>query len=198
MTTRRTVANPLALAVLAELLVSSLHPYEIARRLEEHDKGRDFKFTRGSVYMVVEQLERAGFVAEQESIRDSQRPERTVYALTPAGRDEFFDWMRDLVSQPHPEYPQFGVALSLLSVLPPTDAAELLGERRAALTEAVDEIRTAVGSATAAGVAWVFLVEEEYRVAILEAERGFVDKLILSLSQADHIRAWHEFFGSKS
>jgi DNA-binding PadR family transcriptional regulator len=195
MTKRRTVANPLALAVLAELLMGSMHPYEMGRRLKEHGKDRNIKYNRGSLYMVVEQLSKAGFIAEQETLRDTQRPERTVYALTDEGRHELYDWMRELVAQPRHEYPHFGVALSLLSVLSPSESVELLGQRLAALTDETDEIRATIRTATEGGVAWVFLVEEEYRLAVLDAECGFVTRLIESLKQPDYVRAWHEAMG---
>ncbi|MFD9129713.1 PadR family transcriptional regulator, partial [Kitasatospora sp. NPDC059571] len=122
MAKRRKVANPLALAVLAELVAEPMHPYEMGRRLKEHGKDRDIRYTRSSLYMVVEQLRKAGFVAAQETVRDTQRPERTVYALTDDGRSELHDWMRELVAEPQHEYPLFGVALSLLAVLPPLEA----------------------------------------------------------------------------
>jgi DNA-binding PadR family transcriptional regulator len=195
---RRKVANPLALAVLAFLLMEPMHPYELGRRLQETDKDRSFKYNRGSLYMVVKQLSKAGFIAEQETVRDTQRPERTVYALTGEGREELYDWLRELVAQPQEEYPQFGVALSLLSVLSPIEAAELLGRRLTALTGEAEEIRANVRTATEAGVAWLFLVEEEYRLAVLDAESRFVTGLIESLSQPDHVRAWQEFFGRGS
>ncbi|MEU7987099.1 PadR family transcriptional regulator [Streptosporangium canum] len=195
---RRKVTNPLALAVLAELLVESMHPYEMGRRLKENGKDRSFKYNRGSLYMVVEQLRKAGFIIEQETVRDTQRPERTVYALTDEGRHEFYDWMRELVAQPRHEYPQFGVALSLLSVLSPADSVELLTQRSTALTEEADEIRAVVQSALDDGVRWVFLVEDEYRLTVLEAERRFVAGLIESLKQPDYIRAWQEIFGSQT
>ncbi|ACZ88558.1 PadR family transcriptional regulator [Streptosporangium roseum] len=195
---RRKVTNPLALAVLAELLVESMHPYEMGRRLKDNGKDRSFKYNRGSLYMVVEQLRKAGFIIEQETVRDTQRPERTVYALTDEGRHEFYDWMRELVAQPRHEYPQFGVALSLLSVLSPADSVELLTQRSAALSEEADEIRTVVQSALDDGVRWVFLVEDEYRLTVLEAERRFVTGLIESLKQPDYIRAWQEIFGSQT
>jgi DNA-binding PadR family transcriptional regulator len=195
---RRKVANPLALAVLAELLMGPLHPYEIGRRLKEHGKDRNIKYNRGSLYMVVEQLKKAGFVSEQETVRDTQRPERTVYALTDEGRDELYDWMRELVAQPRHEYPEFGVALSLLSVLSPTEAVELLRQRLAALADEIDEIRGSVQTAVDAGVAWVFLVEEDYRLALVDAESRFVTGLIESLEQPEYVRAWQEIFGSET
>ncbi|MFD1048029.1 hypothetical protein ACFQ1S_22060 [Kibdelosporangium lantanae] len=71
---RRAVGNPLGLAVLAGLLEEPMHPYEMARRFVEYGKEKDFKYTRSSLYMVVGQLEKAGFIAEQETLRDTARP----------------------------------------------------------------------------------------------------------------------------
>jgi DNA-binding PadR family transcriptional regulator len=191
---RRKVGNPLALAVLAELLMGPLHPYEIGRRLTAQDKGRNIKYNRGSLYMVVEQLAKAGFIAEHDTVRDTQRPERTNYVLTPEGKDELYDWLRDLVAKPEHEFPKFGVALSLLVVLPPGEAVELLKIRRAALAEEAEQIRADVKATTDGGVPWVFLVEEEYRLAVLEAEIKFVTHLAESLNQPDYLRTWQEMF----
>src|ERR1700716_3048392 len=172
-----------------------MHPYELGRRLTETGKDRNIKYNRSSLYMVVEQLTKAGFIAAQETVRDTQRPERTVYALSDEGRHELYDWLRELVAHPWHESPQFGVALSLLSVPSPTEAVELLGERLLALGEEIDEIRATVQTAADAGVIWVFLVEEEYRLAVLDAESRFVTGLIESLKQPDYVREWQRIFG---
>lgn len=195
---RRTVPNPLALAVLAWLLLGPMHPYELGRRLEETGKDRHIRYNRGSLYMVVKQLTKAGFITEQGTVRDGQRPERTVYALTDEGRHELFDWLRELVTQPQEEYPQFGVALSLLSVLSPEDAVGLLRRRLVALATTTEETRAKVQEATGSGVAWVFLVEDQYRLALLDAESRFVTELIDSLTQPHYIRSWHEIFRSRT
>jgi DNA-binding PadR family transcriptional regulator len=191
---RRKVANPLALAVLAQLLMGPLHPYEIGRRLTAQDQGRNIKYNRGSLYMVVEQLTKAGFIAEHDTVRDTQRPERTNYALTPEGRDELYEWLRDLVAKPEHEFPKFGVALSLLVVLPPNEAVELLQRRRQALEEETQQIRADVQATVDGGVAWVFLVEEEYRLAALAAEITFVADLAERLNHPDYLRTWQEMF----
>lgn len=195
---RRAVSNPLGLAVLAGLLEEPMHPYEMARRFVDYGKERDFKYTRSSLYMVVGQLEKAGFIAEQETLRDTARPERTVYAITSTGRLELFDWMRELVAEPATEYPLFGAALSLFTVLPADEAQELLARRLAALTEMVADIRRTLAIAQDQGVAWWFLIEEDYRLTKLEAERSFVGQLAESVAGDDYKQAWNEFFRGKT
>ncbi|MBB5084724.1 PadR family transcriptional regulator [Nonomuraea endophytica] len=195
---RRTVANPLGLAVLAGLLEEPMHPYEMARRFVEYGKERDFKYTRSSLYMVVGQLEKAGFIAEQATLRDSARPERTVYAITPTGRLELFDWIRELVAEPASEYPLFGVALSLFMVLPPEEAGDLLRQRLAALTAAAEEITETVQRARDRDLAWWFLIEEDYRLTKVEAERAFVERLAASVAGDDYRQAWNHQFRGKT
>src|SRR5919112_4677927 len=132
---QRKVSNLLALAVLSYLAQRPMHPYELGRTLREHGDARSIKFNLGSLYMVVQQLEKAGFVTARETSREGQRPERTVYALTDAGRDEMRDWLRELVEEPQHEYPQFVAALSLIAALPPGEVVELLSRRLGRLAE---------------------------------------------------------------
>src|SRR5438045_3608049 len=97
---RRRVANPLALAVLSCLAERPMHPYEISTTLRERGKEQSIKLNYGSLYSVVEALQRHGLIVAQESTREGRRPERTVYAITVAGRDEFEDWLAELLSTP--------------------------------------------------------------------------------------------------
>ncbi|WP_207757131.1 PadR family transcriptional regulator [Nonomuraea cypriaca] len=193
---QRKVANPLALAVLAELMVEPMHPYEIGRRLKGHGADYAIKYTPGSLYMVVKQLTRAGFITTQETVRDTARPERTVYALTEQGTQELVDWLSDLVAEPVTEYPQFGVALSLMSVLPPHEAIRLLSQRLERVTTQGEQIRQSRKNADDDGVLWVFLIDDDYRLALVEAERRFVTELIESFKQPAYTRAWQETLGS--
>ncbi|MEJ2857107.1 MULTISPECIES: PadR family transcriptional regulator [unclassified Saccharothrix] len=176
MASKRKVGNLLALAVLSYLVRQPAHPYELSRMLREHHDDRSIKFTHGSLYMVVGQLEKAGFIAPRETVRDSQRPERTVYALTPEGRTELRDWLRDLVAEPRHEYPHFVAALSLIGALPPDEVVTLLRDRLTRLAEQRAEIRGLLDEA--ADVHPLFLVEEEYRIALLDAEVAFVEGFI--------------------
>lgn len=179
---RRKVANLLALAVLSYLTQRPMHPYELSRTLQQNGDARSIKFNHGSLYMVVQQLAKAGFVAPQETVRDGARPERTVYALTDAGRQELHQWMRDLMAEPQHEYPQFVAALSLVATLAPGEVIELLGGRLRRLSEQLAEIRTETDAVLGQGVHPLFLVEEEYRIALLEAESSFCQQLLSRIS----------------
>ena len=178
MATKRKVGNLLALAVLAYLSQRPMHPYELSRTLRDNGDARSIKFNHGSLYMVVQQLARAGFITEVETSRAGQRPERTVYGLTEAGRREQRDWLRDLLGQPEHEYPQFVAALSLMAALPPSEVLPLLRRRLDLLAGQQDEIRSLIDGSLRQGVPALFLVEEEYRLALLAAEVSVVEQLI--------------------
>lgn len=172
---RRKVSNLLGLAVLSYLTQRPMHPYELARTLRENGDERSIKFNHGSLYMVVGQLERAGFVTAQETTREGRRPERTIYALTDAGRAEHRAWLRELVEEPRHEFPQFVAALSLIAALPPDEVVELLRSRLQRLTEERAATRELIDTTMAGGLHPLFLVEEEYRLALLDAEIAFVE-----------------------
>ena len=178
MARKRAVDNLLALAVLSYLTRRPMHPYELSRMLRDNGDARSIKFNHGSLYMVFGQLARAGFVVPQETTREGQRPERTVYALTDAGRGEFSRWLRDLVEEPRHEYPHFVAALSLVAALPPDEVVDLLRSRLARLAAQRAEITALLESTLATGLHPLFLVEEDYRLALLAAEAGFVEQFI--------------------
>ncbi|ADP81820.1 PadR family transcriptional regulator [Pseudofrankia inefficax] len=185
MAARRKVGNLLGLAVLAYLSRAPMHPYELSRTLRDHGDDRSIKFNHGSLYMVVQQLAKAGFITELATTREGQRPERTVYAITPAGRDELHDWLRELVARPEHEYPSFVSALSLVGALHPDDVVEQLRARLTGLAARRAEIQKMIDDSLAEGVPELFLIEEEFRAAQLDTEAAFVERLITRIADPD-------------
>jgi DNA-binding PadR family transcriptional regulator len=193
---RRKVGNLMALAVLSTVAMQPMHPYEMAAVMRERGKDRDMNVKWGSLYTVVRNLEKHGFLRAVQSERQGGRPERTVYAITDAGRAEMVDWVRELVAVPEPDVPRFTAGLSLLSVLSPDEAAELLERRLRALEEKVTHGREAL-AATSAGIPRLFLIEFEYDLAMWAAEADWVRGLLReitdgSLPDLDRWRAFHE------
>jgi len=182
MTDKRKVSNLLGLAVLSYLSQEPMHPYALGRALREHGDARSIKYNPGSLYMVVGQLARAGLIAEHATGREGQRPEHTVYALTAAGRRELRDWLRELVGQPRHEYSALVAALAFVSALPPGEVSELLTARLHLLAGQRAEITELIAHSLARGVPGLFLLEEEYRLALLDAESGFVQRLIARMA----------------
>ncbi|AEV83242.1 PadR family transcriptional regulator [Actinoplanes sp. SE50] len=182
MAKRRKVGNLLGLHILATLSIEPMHPYEMAARLKEFGKDQDIKIQWGSLYTVVQNLEKHGFIEAAETVRDGRRPERTVYRLTGNGRAELTDWMRELVGTPAREFPKLQAALSVLGVLPPDEVITLLEQRLATLAMENDRMRADLDGNRAV-VPRLFLVEAEYRMAIRDAEVTWLTGLLTEMRE---------------
>jgi DNA-binding PadR family transcriptional regulator len=178
MSERRPVANLLGLAVLGLLHERPMHPHAVAAEIRDRGLDRSFKVRTGSLYDVVRALERAGWIEEQEKVQVGARPERTVYAPTPAGRAALTTWVDELVRTPADEFPAFGSAVTYLGVLGPERAAEALRERAGHLRASVEELReaheAALAELEAAGKPRLFVLEAEYALHIHEAELAWI------------------------
>jgi DNA-binding PadR family transcriptional regulator len=170
--------NPLALAVLALLYERPMHPYEMGVILKQRHKEDSIKLRYGSLYTVIDLLLKRQLIAAKETEREGRRPERTIYAITAAGAGELHDWMADLIGEPIKEYPQFEAALCLLPVLPPDEALALLRRRLTLIEQNAAALARQIAQVKAANLPPLFLVETEYRLALIEAEQAFVADLI--------------------
>jgi DNA-binding PadR family transcriptional regulator len=171
-------SNPLALAVLALLFERPMHPYEIGVILKQRHKEESIKLRYGSLYTVIDLLLKRGLIVAKQIARDGRRPERTVYDITPAGRDELRTWMADLVGEPVKEYPRFEAALCLLPVLRPDEALALLRRRLQLIEQNAAILASQIEEVSRQKLPPLFLVETEYRLALIEAEQHFVAGLI--------------------
>jgi DNA-binding PadR family transcriptional regulator len=171
-------SNPLALAVLALLFERPMHPYEMGVLLKQRRKEESIKFRYGSLYTVIDLLLGRGYIAARETEREGRRPERTVYEITPAGLDELHAWMVDLIGQPAKEYPRFEAALCLLPVLPPDEALALLRRRLELIEDDAAVLARQIEQVGAANFPALFLIESEYRLAMIKAEQQFVAELV--------------------
>jgi len=191
-------SNPLALAVLICLFERPMHPYEVAATLRQRHKQESLRLNYGSLYAVVASLEKRGLIAPQATMREGRLPERTVYAVTESGKIEAHDWMTELVSTPVNDYPSFEAALSFLPALPPGDVVDLLEERAMHL-----KVELARAGATRelnekAQLPRLFWVEDEFRVALREAEFDYVRRLIAEIKSGafDGLEWWTEIHAS--
>jgi DNA-binding PadR family transcriptional regulator len=185
-------SNPLALAVLVSLYERPMHPYEIAHTLRSRAKHESVRLNYGSLYGVVESLDRRGLIQAQETTRTGRHPERTTYAITDAGAREATQWLAELIAVPQKEYPQFMAGLSFLPALPPEDVATLLRDRVEAIEMRLVLQRGAVAAALQIGLPRLFGLEAEYEIAMAEAELRFVISLLSDLETGtlDGVELW--------
>jgi len=176
---KRKVSNPLALAVMALLYEQPMHPYEMVSTMRERGKHESVRLRYSSLYSVVGALEREGLIVSKETVREGRRPERTVYEITGAGREEFLTWLRELLREPVKEYTQFAAGLSFLPGLPPEEAISLLQERVQRLETETKEMRSRLDDAMEQyDLPRLFLVESEHELMLREAELVWVREIV--------------------
>jgi len=193
MAKKRKVANLMALAVLATVVQRPMHRYEMASLMRARGKDRDMDIKWGSLYTVVASLEKNRLLEAIEVTRQGARPERTVYQITDAGRDELVGWTRELIAAPEAEHTRFIAGLSVLAVLTPRDVMDLLRRRLGRLTETIDALTAQLRQAS--DVPRLFLIEDEYRIAMTQAETDWTRSLLdeLSAGTFPYLDAWRKF-----
>ena len=171
--------SPLALAVLVLLHEAPMHPYRMQRLIK--DRGKDQVINvkqRASLYQTINQLLNAELITFWENARQEGFPERTLYRLTDKGHDTAVTWMREMLSTPAQEFPDFPAAVSLIPLLTPEDAVEQLAIRETKLT---DQIAAIDQDMKAFDLPRLFLLESEYLKTVLEAELKWVTGLITDI-----------------
>jgi DNA-binding PadR family transcriptional regulator len=162
------------------LLEAPMHPYRMQRLIKDRGKDEVINVTqRASLYQTITRLEREGLISSQRTIRDDKRPDRTVYKITRRGREVALEWMRQILSTPSREYPEFPAALSFLAVLSPEDALHQLELRAKAV--GAELARIDEGLKQAAQIPRLFLVEIEYLRAVHATELTWVKSVVKDL-----------------
>jgi len=175
--------TPVALSVLNLLNERPMHPYEMRAMMRERGHDRAFRIRESSVYDTVSRLADRGFIEPVEVNREGRRPERTVYAITEAGRDELLVWLRELTSEPAADYPAFAAPLMFIYALGRDGATGAL-QQRAALLEAEISRSDAFRRAILAEISRfprIFGIEEEYAQAMRKAELAWVRATVAEL-----------------
>lgn len=132
--------TPLAITVLALLNERTMHPYEMYQLLVQRRRDRLVKLRPGSLYHAVDRLERAEMVEVVGTAREGNRPERTTYAVTEAGRTALNARVTEMLEQPVREFPQFPLALAEAHNLDRDTVVELLHARIGLLEQELDEL----------------------------------------------------------
>lgn len=188
--TRSFQRSPLALAILGLLAESPMHPYRMQQLIKERGKDQVINVQRrASLYQTINQLAKAGLIEARETLREENRPERTIYGLTEDGLRTMRDWMREALSTIAQEFPDFPAAVSFLALLTPTDALRQLEMREIALSKKLAHMDAEMGEA-AISVPRLFLLEGEYLRAMLETELTWVRSIIIDLR--DGRVTWNE------
>lgn len=190
--------STLAMVLLALLAEAPMHPYRMQQVIKERGQDQLVNVAqRNSVYQALDRLVRDGLARAGGTARDPGRPERTTYEITDAGAATLRRWLVEMLPTPAREFPEFPAALAFLPILPPDEVRSLLERRLIALEEKL----AGIAGQAPPGLPRLFLIEDEYRAAMLRAELEWVRALVRDLFEgrltwdAAMIQATLEQFG---
>ncbi|MGG4108856.1 PadR family transcriptional regulator [Paenibacillus lautus] len=170
----KTQRSPLAMAILALLAEEPMHPYRMQQLIKERGKDQIINVRqRASIYQTIERLLRDGQISVKETLRETGKPDRTVYEATKEGREILIEWLREVLSTPIQEFPNFPVAISYISILSPQDALEKLEQRLDVLEKTIHQIDNNLQTYKSI-IPRLFMLESEYQKAVLAAELEWV------------------------
>lgn len=175
-----------------------MHAYRMQQLIKERRKDDVVNVSqRNSIYQTIQRLAREGLVAVGSTERAENRPERTTYRITDAGRSTLTDWLRRMLSTPAREYTEFPAALSFLPNLPPAEAIEVLATRVARLEERLTALSQEIAE-VGDFLPRLFAIESEYQRQVVEAELAYVRGLVGDLRAeritwpfVDGAATWH-------
>ncbi|MEU4241985.1 PadR family transcriptional regulator [Actinoplanes sp. NPDC026619] len=172
--------STLGMVLLALLMEAPTHPYRMQQLIKERGQDQLVNVAqRNSVYQALDRLVREGLARPGGSAREAGRPERTVYEITTAGEATMRRWLDDMLPTPAREFPEFPAALAFLVLLAPAQASELFNRR----IEAQEARLAAVRGQAPPGMPRIFLIEDEYRAAMLAAEIAWLRQVTEDLDR---------------
>ena len=169
--------SALGLLILWQLFAGPNHAYGLQKLFTSQGKHRVVNLrSRANLQQAIKRLQRLGLVEVHETVRSEGYPDRIVYAVTDPGRDAAHAWLREMLAETTGEFPDFIAAVSILFGLQPDDARTQLEHRAAQLAEELADTDAQLTGNP--GPPRLFLLEEEYRKAILTAQLSWLRNVI--------------------
>ncbi|NMO01180.1 helix-turn-helix transcriptional regulator [Gordonia sp. TBRC 11910] len=169
---------PLAVLVLGLVIERPMHPYDMVQTAVARREDRLAPIRAGSLYHAVARLEAQGHIQIHDVVRDGNRPERTVYAITEQGRTAYRAAVTGMLGTAPAEYPQLFMALALAHDLPRERAAELLTARIESMKAEQRDLQGAHDHARAKGVPEMFFLDGGCRLATLATQIDWLTDLV--------------------
>lgn len=170
--------NPLGIAALALLAERPMHPYEMFQTLMLRREDRIVKVRPGSLYHAINRLETDGLIRTLGTEREGNRPERTTYAITTAGRDALLATVTEMIAEPVNEYPRFPLAIGEAHNLPLETVVGLLEQRLSLLRAARAEGEGELEGVRARGLPRKFWLDGTYLLAMNAAEIAWISGVL--------------------
>ncbi|MEU6739779.1 PadR family transcriptional regulator [Streptosporangium sandarakinum] len=168
-------------AVLAMLAKEPAHGYHLRARLRHSLGPLGESMNPGQIYVTLTRLEKAGLVVCERTNDPPEKPERKVYALTPAGQQRVAAWLTE-VGWPKPDLAEFHLKLASAAAARLADPIELIAAQRRELLRRLREAQQAALAEPAGSGAALLLEGVTLR---LQADLRWLDACERTWSNAD-------------
>lgn len=128
--------------VLAMLAKEPSHGYQLRARLGQALGPLGGAMNAGQIYVTLTRLEKAGLVSAEHTAGLPDRPDRKVYALTPAGQRRVAEWLTE-ISWPRPDLAEFHLKLVAAAAARLADPVSILDAQRRELLRRLREAQRA-------------------------------------------------------
>lgn len=130
-------------ALLAMLAKEPSYGYHLRTRLRRALGPLGESMNAGQVYVALTRLEKAGLIVSERADGLPERPDRKMYALTPAGQQRVAAWLAE-VSWPKPDLADFHLKLTTAAAARLADPVELVAAQRRELMRRLRDAQHAV------------------------------------------------------
>ncbi len=127
------------LVILGLLRENPLYGYEIKQIIEEHMSDWT-SIAFGSIYFALDKLAQENYVEKVGVEQPGKWPSRSVYQITPAGRQEFLRLLRESWGNVEKQYFSLDICLFFKDALPTEEIVSYLRDRQAILRGALEHI----------------------------------------------------------
>ena len=128
------------LVILGLLRERPLYGYEIKQLIEEYMADWT-SIAFGSIYFALDKLAEEGLIEKAAVQQEGSRPSRSVYEITPAGREEFLSLLRSTWSEVERSYSSLDVGLFFISALPQEEVVGYVRRRITQLEKSLGYLR---------------------------------------------------------
>lgn len=134
---------PLEQALLGFLVQEPLHGYDLHRRVKT-ELGQIWYIGISNVYGALKRLEQSSLVESTLAPQESH-PSRKVYQATPAGEQNFMDWLRQPVPAMRDMRVQFPAKLYFFRALGLEGVRDLIAAQEKVCRERIEELEREMG-----------------------------------------------------
>jgi DNA-binding PadR family transcriptional regulator len=116
------------LVILGILREKPFHGYEI-RQIVEQRMGDWTSIAFGSIYFALGKLAEEGMIRKVETRQEGNRPSRSIFAITAAGKEEFLRLLREAWLEIEHQHFSIDLGIAFINALPKQDIKKHLAKR---------------------------------------------------------------------